>query len=283
MAKKIAENSRKVQVTPSDSEAMDEAYVEKIFDNLQLAMKVESIKDVAVELGLSASAIYNRRSANTVPYKQIIDYCNKHQISVDSIFSAERSSSGDLAIDIGTDAIRLQVMKYSIGSVVTDYERKKSKNIDALNLPMNSEVKLVFVNKSDAFPSICKYGDPVVIKRLDLEEDLPLHNQITDGDILLLVLNGHLVLRKVFRTPDGLSFSTEHGQATFTSNWTEISSNLVIVGRLEHALQTFGAGQTTIDLLLMSERAASEDVSSLLRMPSKFNELINMQGNQDDS
>lgn len=260
-----------------------EGFAESVLNKLQTALNVDSLKDVAEAIGLTPSGLYHRKSQNRIPFKNIIECCLANNISLDSVFAKERELSGDLAIDIGFEAIRLQLMRPSIGAGLPKTAAKHQKLSEVLNLPSNSAVRLVYVNKSDAFPSVCAFGDPVLIAQIELKDGESLNPEhILDGDILLLILDNQLVLRRVFKTLEGLSLSTERGQGSVTLSWSDIGQKLFVIGKLEHTLHSYGSGHDNIDKLLEAERRERVDASTLVKMPSSKDLFMSFQEMTND-
>ncbi len=53
---------------------------------LRGALNLESDKQLAAALGLKANAFYNRKSSGSLPFENVLDLADKHQMCVDWIF-----------------------------------------------------------------------------------------------------------------------------------------------------------------------------------------------------
>ncbi|GMT42554.1 MAG: hypothetical protein IEMM0002_0965 [bacterium] len=139
----------------------------RIINNIKLLRNIKTDFEVAELLGMSQSAFSERKRRKSLPYDEIIRFCGKEKISLDSIISA---GTGDRREDGKNRRSRMAAQEIAAWHVVRpapDETEILKPFVVPSTFPGAKEGGLVSIKmKSNDFVPVCEKGDLLVINTL---------------------------------------------------------------------------------------------------------------------
>ncbi len=190
---------------------------------------------IAGALGMESNTYSNRKKRGAIPYKEILEYLNKHNMCLDLVFKESQDmnvqeDSGNYKTDEYTSIPHYDI-QVAAGHGAINGQEAQLKPLafrrDWLAARHLSATELVVVDvKGDSMEPYLTDHDLVLVDRSQIE--------ITSGKTYVLRLDGHLLVKNLQLLPGGLvqvaSFNT--GFPPYSVDLSNDSLDMSVIGRV---------------------------------------------------